>query len=174
MYNNGAFPYLICVCESQTQITKIRLTRSRLPPKVKKLVANRKYLWFSVYVESLILGITNICDLLRVVANVTYGHLLVRNPYVSIRPERQERAFPLAFLSYFGLVQSTNSLIHRRTVSGEFFVSRCTKKTSSISDRRKSHITKFVFVIHKHKWDMGMLQYPTGPCADSPAILPFQ
>jgi hypothetical protein len=33
------------------------------------------------------------------VANVTYGHLLVRNPYVSIRPKRQERAFPLAFLS---------------------------------------------------------------------------
>ena len=30
---------------------------------------------------------------------MTYGHLLVRNPYVSIRPERRERAFPLAFLS---------------------------------------------------------------------------
>ena len=32
----GAFPYLICVCVSQTQIEKKRLTRSRLPPKVKK------------------------------------------------------------------------------------------------------------------------------------------
>ena len=31
---NGAFPYLICVCVSQTQIEKKRLTRSRLPPKV--------------------------------------------------------------------------------------------------------------------------------------------
>ena len=31
---------------------------------------------------------------------MTYGHLLVRNPYVSIRPKRQERAFPLAFHSY--------------------------------------------------------------------------
>jgi hypothetical protein len=44
---SGAFPYLICVCESQTQIEKKRLTRSKLPPKVKKLVANRKYLRFS-------------------------------------------------------------------------------------------------------------------------------
>ena len=24
-YDNGAFPYLICVCESQTQITKKRI-----------------------------------------------------------------------------------------------------------------------------------------------------
>ena len=95
----GAFPYLICVCVSQTQIEKKRLTRSKLPPKVKKLVANRKYLRFSVYVESLILGITNICDLLRVVTNVTYGHLLGRNPYVSKRPKRQQRAFPLSLLS---------------------------------------------------------------------------
>ena len=46
-----------------------------------------------------LLGITNICDLLRVVANVTYDHLLVRNPYVSTRPKRQQRAFPLALLS---------------------------------------------------------------------------
>ena len=32
---------------------------------------------------------------------MSYDHLLVRNPYVSIRPKRQEqeRAFPLAFLS---------------------------------------------------------------------------
>ena len=29
---------------------------------------------------------------------MTYNHLLVRNPYVSIRPKRQERAFPLALL----------------------------------------------------------------------------
>jgi len=57
---SGAFPYLICVCVSQTQIEKKRLTRSKLPPKVKKLVANRNYLRFSVYVESLILRITNI------------------------------------------------------------------------------------------------------------------
>jgi hypothetical protein len=97
--DNGAFPYLICVCVSQTQIEKKRLTRSKLPPQVKKLVANRKYLRFSVYVESLILGITNICDLLRVVTNVTYGHLLGRNPYVSKRPKRQQRAFPLSLLS---------------------------------------------------------------------------
>ena len=44
VYGIGAFPYLICVCVSQTQIEKKRLTRSRLPLKVKKLVANRKYL----------------------------------------------------------------------------------------------------------------------------------
>ena len=30
---------------------------------------------------------------------MTYDHLLVRNPYVSIRPKRQQRAFPLALLS---------------------------------------------------------------------------
>jgi len=39
------------------------------------------------------------CGLLRVVTNVTYDHLLVRNPYVSTRPKRQQRAFPLAPLS---------------------------------------------------------------------------
>ena len=49
--------------------------------------------------ESLILGITNICDLLRVVTNVTYGHLLGRNPYVSKRPKKQQRAFPLSLFS---------------------------------------------------------------------------
>ncbi len=47
----------------------------------------------------LILGITNICDLLRVVTNVTYGHLLGRNLYVSKRPKKQQRAFPLSLLS---------------------------------------------------------------------------
>ena len=56
---------------------------------------NHKYLWFATGRRK-----------------CSYCHLLVRNPYVSIRPKRQERAFPLAFLSYFGLVQSTNSLIH--------------------------------------------------------------
>ena len=40
----GAFPNLICVCVSQSQIKKKRLARSKLPPKVKKLVANHKYL----------------------------------------------------------------------------------------------------------------------------------
>ena len=34
------FPYLICVCESQTQIAKKRLSRSRLPPRFKKPIAN--------------------------------------------------------------------------------------------------------------------------------------
>ena len=34
-----------------------------------------------------------------VVANLTYDYPLDRNPYVSIRPKRQERAFPLALLS---------------------------------------------------------------------------
>jgi len=42
--DSGAYPNLICVCVSQTQIEKKRLTRSKLPLKVKKLVANRKYL----------------------------------------------------------------------------------------------------------------------------------
>jgi hypothetical protein len=93
----GAFPNLICVCVSQTQIEKKWLSRSRLPPRVKKPVANCKYLWFSVYVESLILGITNICDLLPISTDVTYNHLLGRNPYIFKRPKRQRRAFPLAF-----------------------------------------------------------------------------
>jgi hypothetical protein len=66
---HGAFPYLICVCESQAQIAKKRVTRSRLPPSIKKTVANRKYLRFSVYVESRILRIANICDLLLVVTS---------------------------------------------------------------------------------------------------------
>jgi len=44
-----SIPYLICVCESQTQINKNRITRSRLPLRVKKPVANRKYyLQFSI------------------------------------------------------------------------------------------------------------------------------
>jgi len=37
-WGNWSIPVL------QTQIEKKRLTRSRLPPRVKKLVANRKYL----------------------------------------------------------------------------------------------------------------------------------
>jgi hypothetical protein len=94
----GAFPHLICVCVSQTQIEKKQLTRSRLPPRVKKPVANRKYLRFSVYVESRILGIANICDLLQVHKDVRYDHFLGRNLYMSKRPKSQRRAFPLSFL----------------------------------------------------------------------------
>ena len=56
--------YFLC-CVSLTHIEK-RLTRSRLPPRVKKPGANCKYyLLFSVYVESCKLIIANICDLLR-------------------------------------------------------------------------------------------------------------
>jgi hypothetical protein len=40
----GAYPKLICVCESQTQITKILLTRHKLVLRVPNLIANRKYL----------------------------------------------------------------------------------------------------------------------------------
>jgi hypothetical protein len=36
-------------------------------------------------------------------------------------------------------------------LSATFFVSRCAKKRVPTSDRRKSQITKFAFVIHKHK-----------------------
>ena len=36
-------------------------------------------------------------------------------------------------------------------LSAPFFVSRCANKTRPISDHRKSQITKFAFVIHKHK-----------------------
>ena len=84
---------------SQTQIEKKQLTRSRLPPRVKKPIANCKYLRFSVYVGLRILGIANICDLLRIGTDVTYNHLIGRNLYVSKRPKRQGRAFPLALLS---------------------------------------------------------------------------
>ena len=45
------------------------------------------------------MGITNICDLLLIGTDVTYDHLLGRNPCISKRPKRQQRAFPLALLS---------------------------------------------------------------------------
>jgi len=45
------------------------------------------------------LGIANICDLLPISTDVTYNHLLGRNPYISKRPRRQRCAFPLALLS---------------------------------------------------------------------------
>ncbi len=37
---------------SQTQIEKKRLTRSKLPPKVKKLVTNRKYFGPNIICDS--------------------------------------------------------------------------------------------------------------------------
>jgi hypothetical protein len=39
----------------------------------------------------------------------------------------------------------------RQKISAPFFVSRAPKKGVPTSDRHKSQITKFAFVIHKHK-----------------------
>ncbi len=39
----------------------------------------------------------------------------------------------------------------RQKLRTHFSVSRCAKKTPPKSDRHKSQITKFAFVIHKHK-----------------------
>jgi len=52
---------------------------------------------------------------------------------------------------------STLFLPVRQKLRTQFYVSRCAKKTPPKSDRRKSQITKFAFVIHKHKLDLGML-----------------
>jgi len=52
----------------------------------------------SQYVESLI-GNHKYLQLLLIGTDVTYDHFLDRNPYISKRPKRQQRAFPHAFLS---------------------------------------------------------------------------
>ena len=49
------------------------------------------------------IGNTNICNLLPISTDVTYDHLLGRNPYISKRPKRQWSAFPLALLSSLAL-----------------------------------------------------------------------
>ena len=78
--------------------SKKKNPHSRLPPRVKKHVANHN-ICDSQYVESLILGITNICDFLPIGTDVTYDHFLGRNHYISKRSKRQRCTFPLAFLS---------------------------------------------------------------------------
>ena len=66
---------------------------------VKKTVANWKYLQFSVYAESRILRITNVCDLLPIGTDVSHNHILGRNHYDFKRPKRWRRTLPVAFLS---------------------------------------------------------------------------
>jgi hypothetical protein len=58
------------------------------------------------------LGIANICDLLQIGTDVTYDHLFGSIPYVSKRPKRLWRAFPLALLS-FTLVGVLLALVER-------------------------------------------------------------
>ena len=74
-----------CVADTNRKKT---LSHSRLPPRVKKPVANCKYLWFSI--RNHLLEITNICDLLPIgTDDVIYDHFLGRNPYISKRPKKQ-------------------------------------------------------------------------------------
>ena len=91
----------LCLCVTDANRRKKRLTHSRLPPMVKKPIANCKYFWFSVYVESLILGIANICDLLLIDTDVTYDHHLGRNPYASKRPLKDPKNSGTLFLLPF-------------------------------------------------------------------------
>ena len=86
--HHWSIPISSCFFVSQTQIEKKTLSHSRLPPRVKKPVANCKYLWFSI--RNHLLEITNICDLLPIgTDDVIYDHFLGRNPYISKRPKKQ-------------------------------------------------------------------------------------
>ena len=91
--------------------SKKKNPHSRLPPRVKKHVANHN-ICDSQYVESLILGITNICNSLLVRKDVSYDHFLGRNLYKSKRPKSQRCAFPLSFLSS-ALVQVLLALVEK-------------------------------------------------------------
>jgi len=120
----------LCLCITNANRKKKRLTRSRLPPRVKTR-SKLQILRFSVYLESRILGIANICDLLRVRKDVSYNLFFGRNLYVSKRPKSQRRTFPLSFL-LSALVQVLLALV-------EGIGTNKTARTMDISTLRYSY-----------------------------------